>query len=387
MDWRPYGACCAKYSADPAVAFCPDCRHPLVRCMAVAECRSLVPATGPCPACVAPQLLVDAGAVVQSKAGERLAVPLILRNQSPAGRTIWVKRLARLDGAEAAPVALTWEQIDAGAERRVVVDTPPLEAGGTYALRVVFVVGSRYRGLEEEFAFTAGTTIRVASEGPHTFTQVINVDGVSTQGGGVSTGGAVSAPVTVDFGDRAASTALLERMALPLDRAERYELEAGVRGYREQRARASRLVAFSFEGFHAAECPPDGATLADRGLLAFGRNGRSTGARDAAPNDVCLRAYGARAGVVDEPATLAISRHHFDLVVVNDRVCLLARTTRGLQVNEQDLAAGQLVPLASGDRIIPIPGRPDKLCLHVDLSTSMGVVDRVRLRRAPVTPS
>lgn len=91
--------------------------------------------------------------------------------------------------------------------------------------------------------------------------------------------------------------------------------------------------------------------------------------------------------MVDEAATLAISRHHFDLVVVNDRVCVLARTTRGLQVNAQDLVAGQVLPLTSGDRIVPIPGRPDKLCLHVELRSSIGMVDAVHVRRTPVTPS
>ena len=128
--------------------------------MAFADCGSLVPAIGPCPACVAPLLLIDAGAVVQSQAGERLAVPLILKNGSPAQRPIWVKRIARLDTGRAEPVALTWEQIDAGAERRFTVDTPPLEAGGTYALRMAIVVASRHLGLEEEYAFSAGTTIR-----------------------------------------------------------------------------------------------------------------------------------------------------------------------------------------------------------------------------------
>lgn len=356
--------------------------------MAVAECRSLVSPAGPCPVCVAPQLFVDAGAVVQSKAGERLAVPLILRNQSPAGRPIWVKRIARLDGARADTVPLTWEQIEAGAERRVTVETPPLDAGGTHALRVVVVVASRHRGLEEEYAFTAGTTLQVTSQQAHSFNPVFTIEGGAAQAGGVANGSVVSNRFDVDFGDAGAVATLRERLPLPLDRAERYELEEGLRGYRDSGARAHRLVAFSFQGFHPAECPPEGVTLTDRGLLAFGRNSRVTG-RDGQtpPNDVCLRAYDARPGMVDEAATLAISRHHFDLMVVNDRVCVLARTTRGLQVNAQDLVAGQLVPLTSGDRIVPIPGRPDKLCLHVELRSSVGMVDTVQVRRSPVTPS
>ena len=382
MDWRPYGSCCQRHAADAGVSFCPECRHPLVRCMAFADCGSLVPAIGPCPACVAPLLLIDAGAVVQSQAGERLAVPLILKNGSPAQRPIWVKRIARLDTGRAEPVALTWEQIDAGAERRFTVDTPPLEAGGTYALRMAIVVASRHLGLEEEYAFSAGTTIRVSTPRSHSFQQVINVDGSSSQGGGVATAGAVNAPVKIDFGDAGAGAALRDRMPLPLDRAEKYELEQGVRGYRAQGVRTPRLVTFAFQGFRAGECPPPGATLAARGTLAFGRNSRVVAAgTDAVANDVCLRAYDARTGHVDEPATMAISRHHFDLVVVNDRVCVLARTTRGLQVNTRNLVAGELVPLQPGDTIVPIPGRPEKLTLQVTFGTSIGSVDRVDVIR------
>lgn len=386
MDWRPYRSCCQKHAADPGVSFCPDCRHPLLRCMAFADCGSLVPATGPCPACVAPVLMIDAGAVVQSKAGERLAVPLILKNASTAQRPIWVKRIARLDGGHAEPIALTWEQIDAGAERRFTVDTPPLEAGGTYALRVVLVVGSRHRRLEEEYAFASGTTIRVSSQRSLSFQQNIHVEAASAQAGGVGTGGAVNAPVKVDFGDDGAGAALSDRMPMPLDRAEKYELEQSVRGYRDEGVRVARTVAFAFQGFRDADRPPDGATLTAQGTLAFGRNSRTAGpAAGTAPNDVCVRADDARTGEVDEPATMAISRHHFDLVVVNDRLCLLARTTRGLQVNEQTLAAGALVALAPGDRIVPIAGRPDKLSLQVDFSTSIGSVDRIDVRRTPAS--
>lgn len=387
MDWRPYGSCCQKHAADPGVSFCPECRHPLVRCMAFADCGSLVPAAGPCPACVAPVVMIDAGAIVQSKAGERLAVPFILRNASVAQRPIWVTRVARLDGSHVEPIALTWEQIDAGAERRFTVDTPPLEAGGTYALHIVLVVASRHRGVEEEYAFAAGTTIRVSSQRSLSFQQNIHVEAASAHGGGVGTGGAVNAPVKVDFGDEGAGQALRDRMPLPLDRAEKYELEQGLRGYRDDRLRVARNVTFTFHGFRGADRPSDGSPLASRGTLAFGRNSRAPGAgADAAPNDVCLRAYDARTGAVDEPATMAISRHHFDLVVVNDRVCLLARTTRGLQVNEQTLTAGELVPLAAGDRIVPIAGRPDKLSLQIEFSTSIGSVDRIDVRRTPASP-
>jgi hypothetical protein len=103
----------------------------------------------------------------------------------------------------------------------------------------------------------------------------------------------------------------------------------------------------------------------------------------AVPSDVCIRAYDARSGSVDEPATMAISRHHFDFLVVNDRLCVQARTTRGMQVNTTDVASGEIVPIGPGDRIVPIPGRPEKLTLQIAFSESIGSVDRIDVSRTP----
>lgn len=385
MDWRPYLACCHRYAADAAIAFCPECRHALVRCLAFAECRSLAPATGPCPVCVAPTLAIDSGAAVQSKAGERVALPLVLSNVSPAARPFRVTSVARLDGPTAEPVHLTWEQVDAGTERRLAVTTPPLAAGGTYDLRVVLVIATRYGGVEESYAYSTGVTLTVAgADAPQTIQQTINVGGVDAAAGGVGTGAAVSAPLNVQLGASREVTTLTARRPLPLERAERYEITHGVRGYREGDTRVPRHVSFAFSGFRATERPADGATLMLSGRLACGRNSRESRATGTAPNDLCLRAYDS-SGRLDEPATMAISRHHFDLVVVNDRLCVHARTSRGLQVNGHDVASGAVVPLAPGDRIVPIPGRPDKLSVRVAFKSTTGVVERVEISRSPAT--
>lgn len=103
------------------------------------------------------------------------------------------------------------------------------------------------------------------------------------------------------------------------------------------------------------------------------------------PNDVCLRVYDAQGGV-DEPGTMAISRHHFDLLVLNDRLCVHTRSTRGLELNGKTLESGEVAVLAPGDRLVPIPGRPDKLVLEFDFSSSFGWVDRVDVSRTPVVP-
>lgn len=377
MEWQPYRPCCHRYAAETDAAFCPECGHPFLRCMAFVECKSLVTPTQACPVCVAPVLMIDAGAVVQSKTGERLSVPLILRNNSTGGRSIFVKQIMKLDTASE-PVALTWEAIDAQSERHFTIETPPKSEGGTHALRMLFVIASRYRGLEETYAFTGGTTISVSGQESQQIVQNINLAGAQFQ-----TGGMVHTALNTKDRGASAPTALADRQVLPLERAERFELEQGIRGYHDKGLRVPRNVEFSFTHFKPAEVPPDGSTMMMTGRFTVGRNSRNPSAgANAEPNDICLRVYG-RDGEVDEPATLAISRHHFDLVVVNERLCVHARTTHGMELSGAELASGVVSPIKPGERLVPIPGRPDKVTLQVNFTSSHGSVDRITVSRTP----
>jgi hypothetical protein len=383
MEWQPYKDCCVRNagSVDPDVGFCPDCGHPLMRCMAFAECRSLVTPTQPCPTCLAPVLMIDAGAVVTASAGERMSVPLVLLNASTAGRTLWVKRAAKRDGKTEQPITLDWEQLEARAEQSIALDTPPMVEGGTYTLNLIFVLATRYKGLEEDFAFAASVSVKVAKSdaGPQ------NVS-VTVTGGSEGTGAGhnVIANIRADRAAEMAAGALENRKIVPLRRAERYELEQGIRGYTSSGLRVLRHVEFAFSGFTDDETPAPGAALVPRGRMLFGRNSRTVApSATVAPNDVCLRAYEAKTKKVDEPATMAISRHHFELVVVNDRLCVHARATKGMQVNAEELTPGQVCAIVPGDRIVPIPGRSDKLALHVRFTSSIGVVEHVEVSRTP----
>lgn len=373
MEWQPYRPCCHRNAPQTDAVFCPECGHQLIRCMAFAECKSLVEPSHPCPVCVAPSLLIDAGAVVQSKLGERVSVPLILRNESKGGRSIFVKQITKLSGQVAEPVALTWEAIDPQSERHFTIEMPPVAEGGTHALHMLFVVASRYRGLEENYAFAGRATIRVAGQEAAPILQNIQAEGVG-------------AMVHVSLKDHPSSSAatLAERQPLTLERAEKYELEHGIRGYHDKGWRVPRNVEFSFTGFRSAEVPPDGSTMLMGGRFTVGRNSRNPDpSANAAPNDVCLRVYDLRTGEVDEPATLAISRHHFDLVVVNERLCVHARTTHGMELSGTELASGTVSPIKPGERLVPIPGRADKVALQVAFSTSHGSVDRITVTRTP----
>lgn len=373
MDWQPYGTCCQNYAGDSEVGFCPECGHAFLRCQAFAECRSLVTPDGrakSCPVCIAPQLMIDPRAVVKVKKGDRLSIPLILINASPAGRPLWVKRIVKKMGDRYEPLALTWEQVEAGTERRFSLDLPPMVDGGTVTAGLILVLASRYKGAEEEYAFEAEMLITIAAgQDGNTTVNITN------------TNSTYYAPVRGQVPEPTPEPSA-GPTTLNLQPAEVYELAQGIRGYSAEKIRVPRHVEFQFAGFPPDDIPGSGAITA-RGRLACGRNSRTPDpAAKAVPSDLSLRAYD-RHGAVDEPATMAISRHHFDLVVLNDRLCVHARSTRGLELNGRTLDSGEIMPLAPGDRLVPIPGRADKLSLEIDFATSMGWVDRVEITRTP----
>lgn len=378
MDWKPYGSCCHRCAVHSDAAFCPECGHAFIRCMAFAECGSLISPTQACPVCVAPSLLLDAGAVKQSKAGERVSVPLILRNDSPAARTLWVKRIVKYDGLAEEPVPLTWEQLEPRAERRFELDTPPLTEGGTHTVRFILVLASRHKGVEEDYAFGASVTLTVSGQHVQQIVQNIDLSGAT-----FGTGGMVYTPLNTPAAQQTGNPISNDRERIALDRAEKYELEQGIRGYARDALRVPRHVTFHFASFPAADHPMNGSTLTAGGRLVCGRNSRRPRDAGTLPSDLCLRAYHPQTGALDEAGTLAISRHHFDVLVVNDRLCLHVRTTHGVDLNGKTLAAGALVPLASGDRLAPIPGRADIVALQVRFVASFGSVERVELHRTP----
>jgi hypothetical protein len=373
MDWRPYNECCRRLAAEADAGFCPECGHPLLRCQAFAECKTLVTPDGlakSCQSCLTPRLIIKSGAAVSAKRGDRLSIPLILINASPAGRSFWVKQVVKKTEGGYEPLRLNWEQIEARSERRFEIDSPQLSSGGTLTAGLILVLGSRYKGVEEQFAFEAGMQISVASEsGGNTTYNITNTNSTYYN------------RTTIE--GRPADEGAEAPAELALQPAEVYELEEGIRGYRDTRERVPRHVEFAFSGFPETDRPKNGATIMQTGRLACGRNSRKAApAVGGLPSDLCLRAYD-RKGVVDEPASLAISRHHFDLVVVNDRLCVHARSTRGLELNGKSLEMGELAVLRSGDRLVPIPGRGEKLSLTVDFSASMGIVESVEISRTP----
>jgi hypothetical protein len=386
MEWAPYKYCClsAAKSLDPEVGFCPECGHPLMRCVGFSDCRMLAVPGQACPGCLAPGLFIDAGAVVSATAGDRMSVPLILHNL--AARPLWVKRISRVDGRSEEQLSIPWEQVDAGAERRFWLDAA-LAEGGTYTLNVRLVLATRYKSVEEEFAYAAGISVAAARQEHGDRVNVVNIGTGDTAGAGAA-GHMIGGVISISgLGTTRSTTALVDKKYIPLERAERYEIEQGIRGYRKDGLRVLRNVDVSFSGFGADDTPPVSPALLPRGRLLFGRNSRPPVPDNVTANDVRLLAFDPRTKKVDEPATMAISRHHFDFVVVNDRLAVQVKAASGMQVNGETLTAGQVFPLAHGDRLVPIPGRGDKLALRVGFTNGIGVVNRIDVSRTPVVPS
>jgi hypothetical protein len=346
--------------------------------MAFQECMSLVTPHDPCPMCIAPRLFLERGAVVSCNRGDRLSIPLVFRNGSTVQRPLRVESIVGFAGRGEAPVALAWEHVEAQAERSFNIDTAPFEQAGLHAVGIVITMATRYKGREERYAFAAHVKIAVGAPEHTEIVQNFNLAGAQ-----LGTGTLINAAPQQRASARGESAPLGEREALALERAERYEMEKGIRGYAGPNLRVLRTMGFTFHGFPPDDRPADRATIGQGGAFACGRSGRRYDAeKNPLPNDLSLRPY-KRSGELDEAAAMFISRHHFDFVVLNDRLCIQARGGNGLQVGSRKLANGEIAVVEDGDRIFPMPGHPDKLSLRVRFVTSLGNVDTAEITRVP----
>ena len=296
MDWVPYKSCCLSNvsSLDPDVGFCPECGHPLMRCLGFADCRKLISPREACPGCVAPQLMIKAGAIVGDKAGHRMSVPLILLNQSSAGVLVGEADL-EMDGRNQESLTIPFEHVDAHEEREFSLDTAALAEGGTYTLNLRLVLAARYKNVEEEYAFAAGITVSAATQEQGNKIYNTNIGTGDVEGSGAA-GHMIGAPINIGSQDKTATaTALADKQPVRLQRAERYEIEQGIRGYRKESLRVLRNVDFAFSGFRPEDIPSEPPALIASGRLLFGRNSRPPVPEHVTANDVCLRAFDPKA--------------------------------------------------------------------------------------------
>jgi hypothetical protein len=361
-------------------AFCAECGNPLLRCIGFAECSSLVTPTQPCPVCIQPELFINKGAITQARVGERLSIPMILRNASKVKHAIVVESIVKTEGSSCEPVALPWESVNSECERSFTVETTPLPQGGTYTFGVIATLSSRHKGRVERYAYAGSVRVTVDGQDRQNIINNINLEGAT-----FGTGGMVHAPVSTLAAPTAAAQSLSAPEGIPFDRAERFELLQNLRGYSDSGLRMPRDVAFSFAGFPSHDCPRNGATFGAGGVLTCGRNGRRFDAqKNPTPSDLSLRVYDPRTGQIEEEPTFAISRHLFDLLVLNDRLCIQARGGSGLEHNGRLLAPGEMTVVRSGDRLVPLPGQSEKLALGIRFRPVTGIAEQVEIVREPM---
>jgi hypothetical protein len=371
--WNEYGGCCRATAAqDDSAVFCPECAHPLFRC-ASPGCGGLVTPLGHCPACIDLRLSLEQGAVLTARLGEFLSVPFALRNSASAGSISIRSVLRDATNAPQERVPVNWERLHAGQTRAFRVDAGPFERAGLGNLGITIVAAAAGE-IEEAYAFSGDIAIDV--EGPDPDRDVtINLEGAS-----LGTGTMVVANSRPD-GARRRAARLEVRAEVPLERAERYEIERGYRGYDGSGVRVPRTVEFVYAGFPAADAPRDGPLL-QRALIRCGRNGRARdGRQDAQPNDLCLRIYDAGTGALDRDASGGISRRACDFLLANDRLYLRSLCEAGVAVNGERLAAGETRVVGDGDAFALPAGPGRRVAFGAAFKVSGGLVTQVRLEK------
>lgn len=381
MNWHPYNDCCRRRATDQDALICPDCGHPLLRCHGFDECGQLVEPNGHCPIHVAPRLQLQRDALPSPRVGDRLSLPLTLENAARVGRAVKVLHVYRLrGGGRSDEVELQWDKLPPGHQRGFSVDTDALVSGGYQRTRLNLVLSVPFPGVQEDYAFSAEIGLRIAQQQSNQVVQNIHVEGGRFEAGAsavLQTGPSVASGFSA--GDPA--TAPAGRTEVALERAERFELNSGLRGYRDSGITIPRTVEVLCEGFPAADLAPQRQPFLNRPSVSCGRSStRYQADQNPQPNFLCLRAYHPHSGELQVELSRRISRRHFELTLSNGRLSLHNRGRTGT-FNGAPFAGGDSRELHDGDRFNPLELGMRFLDVQVRFDTTDGNVDRIRLQR------
>jgi hypothetical protein len=366
---RSVKSCCYTFAVDPDAGFCGDCGSPLLRCMAAADCKGLVNADGLCDTCVSPQLFLDKGAVREVKVGGAVVLPLLFRNNAPAGRPIFISNLRLREGSgERKLQELPWERLESGVALPWSAQTSPIEHSGRMKLEISYEVATRYRWRQERFLYVAAMDI-VADRGG---------DLVINQTNNTAEGATTYAPIRLTLGESNGPSSSTEPAPLALVRADAMERAEGIRGVQGGPVvqRGARLI---WKGFAPGEAPADGPIMTSDGMLALGRapTRRQGGTSDA---QLLVRDDD---GNLDEAASARISRRHVDLFVQDGRLWLHAAGQAGVRVGDRVVARDLVTAIGDGDVIDMLPRERGAISLSVRMVAHNGIVDEIVLKRSP----
>jgi hypothetical protein len=381
MLWRPYKPCCHVSALDRAALYCPECRHPLLRCHGFSDCNALVEPLSHCPVHVAPALILEAGGLAGARRGDRLSLPLLVKNCATVGFPLRIHRVLRqcADG-DYSPIELPWEKIGPGQERRFSIDSDVLETGGRYGVRLILELVVRYAEHEECYAFAAEVGLKVeGGEGGGQVVQYINVKTERIEAGG----SAVMQTGPSQYMGSGAATGVRDAgqsQPVPLERAERFELAQGIRGYDRLGCAIPRTVELHCEGFAGAEAPGQSTPFLGSHTLGIGRSATDYRPDDKTPpNFICLRAYDG-SGNLDADLSRQVSRRHFELELTNGRLYLRNLGRTGTH-NGRPLACGDRVVIGHEDVVSPLNLPQGGLDLRLQFEHRGDQVERIRLLR------
>ena len=365
------GKCCFRASLERDATFCDECGSPLQRCMATDECGGLLDAGGSCPVCVAPELSLDAGSASSIRAGGSLALPLLVSNQSPVGRPLFVEAMW-FKGAEPdlKPVDLTFQRLNPGSTSEVGLRTGVLETTGLHRIDVHLVVATRHLWREERYVFTAAIVIPVEPEDATEIVQNYNI-----QADAIGAGMTIYNPTRIQKEREAGIAQHAEPIRLTLRRADALDRALGHRGYPSGMS-VTKSTALVWKGFDARHAPLDGPIRNATGVLEIGR---AASAAEGGLNDV--RLIISRKGQTDEERSVHISRRHFQLFIENDRLMLRVESQNGLKINDTAYRRGKMVILMDGDVIQPLVRDAGIIGIRVQFETQHDEVSQITLQR------
>ena len=381
MKGTDYQECChAAAQEAEAGNFCPECQRPLYRCINHPRCLALAQPGDYCHHCVQPEISLAPDATIQAKAGDVLSIPLRLRNASSTGRALLILDILQQQAEhEQVSISPGWNRLAPGQERGFTVVTQPLEHGGTQRVQVTVLVGVQADELQEKYAFGTELVLSVDGNQASQIVQNIHFDNSDLGTGAM----VVANPQARTESSRDARRE--DAPPLQLERLEKYELDAGLRGYPATGLRVLRHVDLAFDGFPEEDTPPPWAWMRPRPILRWGRNSRRHDMQNnPEPNDVCLRAYHPDSGEMDRETSLSISRRTWDLLLENDRLGLRALSGSVVH-NGEVLPKGSLISLEDGDRLEFALTR-NSFDVLIRFQTSHEEVTGIRFERMPSVP-
>ena len=373
-----YSPCCLEAAPQLQLARCTECGTRLVRCMSYATCGTLIdPAlsNGHCSTCVQPIVSLDFSALRAPKSGEQLALSFVFENPKAALVPITCEQIEFFLDATGVPVSIGWAEVEADGRRRFTVTTPPFERAGSYSLRLLLTLNTRSQRREERYIFETFGQLDVSNASEGGPPQIV-ISGAVSDNALINITG-----LTNTAGDqkKAQSGALIQSL---LQRADLLERQRGLRGLKEGGGRVRLDSSFRFVGFNVQDCPPQNSGIGAKGLMSAGRAGRGFHAEtNPEPNDIALPVYKDDGSTIDIDASLRISRRHFDLMIMNDRLYAAVLGARGAIINGEQVSQHSVRPLEDGDTILLARGIDQMPAIRVRFDSQRGDVDTIMVER------